>query len=160
MVLSYDYSNRNRRQWQTNAPPLLAISMALAVCRCHTERITWCSMTRASLEATGHRHSATTRSARATANETTMQHVPTLLAIWIAVAMRRYDTACNSQWRRFVAFIKATKRHHRTSTHSDIIKGTRQVWLFRTFHREKELQLTCWPLITIRVWHIKLTRCT
>jgi hypothetical protein len=32
--------------------------------------------------------------------------------------------------------------------------------LFWTFHREKELQLTCWPLITIGVWHIKLTRST
>ena len=37
---------------------------------------------------------------------------------------------------------------------------TRQLRLFRTFHREKELQLTCWPLITIGVWHIKLTRST
>ena len=58
------------------------------------------------------------------------------------------------------AFIKATKRHHRTSTRSDIIKGTHQLWLFWTFHREKELQLTCWPLKTIGVWHIKLTRST
>ncbi len=83
--------------------------------------------------------------ARAKANETTMQHVPTLLAILMAMAMRRYDTVRIAQWRRFVAFIKATKCHHRTSTHSDIIKGTRQVRLFRTFHHEKELQLKVGP---------------
>jgi hypothetical protein len=30
--------------------------------------------------------------------------------------------------------------------------------LFWTFHLEKRLQLTCWPLTTIGVWHIKLMR--
>jgi len=45
---------------------------------------------------------------RATANEATMQHVHTLLAISMAVAMQRYDTACIARWRRFVAFTKAT----------------------------------------------------
>jgi len=59
--------------------------------------------------------------ARVTANETTMQHVPTLLAISMAVAMWQYYTAHITQWRRFVAFTKATKRHHRVSTHSDSI---------------------------------------
>jgi hypothetical protein len=43
---------------------------------------------------------------RATADETTMQHVPTLLAISMAVAMRRYDKAHINRWRRFVAFLK------------------------------------------------------
>ena len=62
MVLSYDYSNQNRRQRWTNAPLSRAISMAMVVRRCHTERISQCSMTRASLEATGRRHWATTRS--------------------------------------------------------------------------------------------------
>ena len=60
MVLSYNYNNRNRRRWQTNAPLLRAISMAMAVRRCDTERITWCSMTRASPEATGCCHQAIT----------------------------------------------------------------------------------------------------
>jgi hypothetical protein len=32
--------------------------------------------------------------------------------------------------------------------------------LFLQFHREKGLELTCWPLITIVVWHIKLMRRT
>jgi len=62
MVLSYDYSNRNRRRRRTNAPPPRAILMAMAVRRCHMERISQCSMTRASSEATGCRHWVTTRS--------------------------------------------------------------------------------------------------
>jgi len=64
--------------------------------------------------------------ARATANETPMQRVPTLLAILMAVAMRRYDTVRIARWRRFVAFIKATKRCHRASTRSNSINRTRQ----------------------------------
>jgi len=51
--------------------------------------------------------------ARETANETTMQHVPTLLAISIAAATLRYY-----------------KTGHATP-------------VFRTSHHEKELQLTC-----------------
>jgi len=61
----------------------------------------------------------TPAAARATANETKMQHVPTLLAISMAVAMRRYYTARIARWRKFLAFIKATKRRHRVSTRSD-----------------------------------------
>ena len=75
----------------------------------------------------------------------TMQNVPTLLAILMAIAMRRYYTAHIAWWRRFVAFIKATKRHHRASTCSDITNRTCQRWLILLFHREKGLQLTCWP---------------
>ena len=88
------------------------------------------------------------------------EHVPTLLAISMAIAMRRCYTPRIARWRRFVAFIKATKRHHRASTRSDIYNVSRQRRLFRTSHREKGLQLTCWPLITIGVWHIKLTGTT
>ena len=90
--------------------------------------------------------------ARAAINSMMMQHVLTLLAVLMAIAMRWYYSAPIARWRRFVAFIKATKRHHQTSTRSDIIKGTHQLRLFRTlFHHEKELQLTCWPLIPIGV---------
>ena len=52
---------------------------------------------------------------RATINSTMMKHVPTLLAVSMAIAMRQYNTARIARWRRFVAFIKATKRHHRPS---------------------------------------------
>jgi hypothetical protein len=57
---------------------------------------------------------------RVTANKTKMQNVPTLLAISMVVAMRRYYTTRITKKRRFVAFIKATKRHHWASTHSDM----------------------------------------
>jgi hypothetical protein len=51
-----------------------------------------------------------------------MQHVLTLLAISMAVAMQWYKTKRITRWRRFVAFAKATKRHHRASTRSNITK--------------------------------------
>ncbi len=91
--------------------------------------------------------------ARAAINSTMMHHALTLLAVSMAIAMRRYYTAHIAQWQRSVACIKATKRHHQTSTRSDIIKKICKLWLFGTFHREKELQLqlTCWSLITIGV---------
>jgi hypothetical protein len=61
--------------------------------------------------------------ARATINKTMMQHVATLMAIWMAVAEQRYYTPSISRWRRFVVFIKATKRRHRASTRSDITQS-------------------------------------
>jgi hypothetical protein len=48
-----------------------------------------------------------------------MQHLPTLLAVSMAIAMRRYYTVRIGRWRRFVALIKATNHHHWASTHSD-----------------------------------------
>ena len=65
---------------------------------------------------------------------TTMSNIPPpLLTILMAVAMRQYNTARIARWKRFVAFIKATKHHRRAST-------SRQRRLFRTSHREKGLQ--------------------
>jgi hypothetical protein len=54
---------------------------------------------------------------------TMMQHVPTLLVILMAIAMQRYYTTRIARWRRFRAFIKATKRHHRASTRSAITQS-------------------------------------
>ncbi len=88
---------------------------------------------------------------RATYNNTTMQNVPTLLVVSMTIAMRRYNTVCTTQWRRFVAFIKATTRHHRVSSHSNSINQTHQRQLLLLFHCEKGLAFTCWPLITIGV---------
>jgi hypothetical protein len=89
--------------------------------------------------------------ARVTANKTTMQNVPSLLAVSMAIAMRQYYTARITCWRRFLAFLKATKRRHRASTHFNITNRTHQRRLFLTFHCEKGLQLTCWVGITIGV---------
>jgi hypothetical protein len=71
--------------------------------------------------------------ARATINTMILQNVPTLLAVSMAIAMCQYYTARIAQWRRLVAFIKATKRHHWTSTRSEIIKGTLQCHKFAIF---------------------------
>ena len=63
--------------------------------------------------------------------------------------------------RIFLAVITATIRRHQVSTCSVSISinQTRQHRFF-TFHQEKGLELTFWPLITIGVWHIKLMRST
>ena len=60
MVLGYDYSNQKRRWWGMNAPHLPAVLMATAVCRSNTDGIAQCGMSRATLEATGCWHRATT----------------------------------------------------------------------------------------------------
>jgi hypothetical protein len=43
--------------------------------------------------------------ARATANKTTMYYLPTLMAISVVIAMRRYYTPRIARWRRSRAFI-------------------------------------------------------
>ena len=60
----------------------------------------------------------------ATANKKTMQNVSTLLTILMALAVWRYDTVHIAQRRRFLAFLKATKRHHWASTCSNNINWT------------------------------------
>ena len=139
-----------------NAPPSRAILMAMVVRRCNAEHIAKCSMTRASPEATGRRHWATYHSVLPAGcqgdnqlnDDATCTH-----------CMDRFDGNCDAavlyhmhpQWSRFVAFIKATKRHHRTSDRSDITQLDTPAPVVSDIHREKELQLTCWPLITIEV---------
>jgi hypothetical protein len=51
-------------------------------------------------------------------------NVSTLLAVLMAVVVRPYYTARIAQWRRFMAFLKATKYRHRASTRSDSINQT------------------------------------
>ena len=142
-----------------------AILMAKRTHWSNTERISWFSMTRASLEATGRHHQATTCSVSPwwpPGRQSTKQQCKMYPLCWpFFWPLRRYDTVCITQWRRFMAFIKATKHHHQVSTHSDITNQTHQhLSLFLLFHHENGIELTCWPLITIGVWHIKLTRST
>ena len=116
MVLRYDFSSWYKWQRRTN----VAFSMAMAVCRCNTERITRCSMTRASPKATGHHHPVTTCSVlprRLPWRQSTQlkcNMYPICWPFWWP-----YYAARVAQWRRFVAFIKATKNHHRASTRSN-----------------------------------------
>ena len=88
------------------------------------------------------------------------EHVPTLLAISMAIAMRRCYTPRIARWRRFVAFIKATKRHHRTSTRSDSVNRSSQCCYFRDISSSNRWKRARVALITIGVWHIKLMRST
>ncbi len=62
--------------------------------------------------------------ARATANKTSIKNLPTLLAVSMAVVVQQYNIMRIALWRRFMAFLKATRRHHWVSTHSDSINWT------------------------------------
>ena len=52
MVIIYNYGMQNQRRQQTNAPHLLAILMAMAICGYDTKHINQCVVHRASIEAT------------------------------------------------------------------------------------------------------------
>ena len=134
MVLSYDYSNWDRRQGQTNSPPSRAIFVAMAVQRCNTASIAWWRTSRAYIKATKHHHWATTRSVlprrppgwQSTEHLWLWYNAQHLLTIFDGRGGAPVLYVHIAQWRRFMAFLKATKRHHWASTHSDRIKGTLQ----------------------------------
>ncbi len=136
MVLGYNYSNKKRRWWQTNAPHPPAISMAMAVHRSNTDGIAQCGMSRATLEATGCWHQGTTRSVlpqrppEQQANKQQSTNTPRKQAVLMATAMRRYVIAHISQWRRSRASLEATRCRHQASIMSDNIN---QTWLRRFF---------------------------
>ena len=81
------------------------------------------------------------------------EHVPTLLAISMAMCY----TPRIARWRRFVAFIKATKRHHRTSTRSDSVNRSSQCCYFRDISSSNRWKRARVAIITIGVWDINLT---
>ncbi len=118
MVFDYNYCWWQNRQWRTNAPHPPAVSMATAVRRSNTDSIARCGKSRATPEATGRWHWATTCSVlpqqllRQQANKQQSTNTPKKLAILMAMAMRQYVTAHIAQWRRFRALLDATKRHH------------------------------------------------
>ncbi len=70
------------------------------------------------------------------ANKQQSTNTPTKLAVSMAMAMRRYVTACIAQWSRSRALLEATGRHHWASIMSDNIKGTWLWWIFWCFHRQ------------------------
>ncbi len=95
--------------------------MATAVRRSNTDGIAWCGMSRATPEATGRWHRATTHSVspqRLPGQQTNKQqstNTPKKLAVLMAMAMRRYVIVHITRWRRFRALLDATKRRHRAS---------------------------------------------
>jgi hypothetical protein len=137
MVLGYNYSNQKRRWWRTNAPHLPAVLMAMAVRRSNTDGIAQCDMSRATPEATGRRHRATTCSVLPQwlpgqqANKQQSTNTPRKQAVLMAMAMRRYVTTSIAQWRRSRASLEATGRHRWASIMSNNINRT---WLRRFFY--------------------------
>jgi hypothetical protein len=125
-----------------NAPCPLAVLMATVVCRSNTDGIAQCDMSRATLEATGRCHRATTRYASPQrppgqqANKQQSTNTPKKVAVLMAMAMRRYVTTCIARWRRSRASLEATERHHWASIMSDNINRTWLQWFFWCFHRQ------------------------
>ncbi len=138
MVFGYDYCWWQNQQWRTNAPHPPAISMATAVPRSNTDVIARCGMSRATPEATGRRHRATTcyvlpqRPPGQQANKQQSTNTPKKVAILMAMAMpmRRYVTVRIPQWRRSRALLEATGRRHWASIMSNNIN---QTWLRHFF---------------------------
>ncbi len=167
MVLGYDYSNQKRRWWRTNAPHPPGVLMATAVRRSNTDSIAQCGMSRATPEATGRQHWATTCSVSPQlppgqqANKQQSTNTSRKQAVLMAMAMRRYVTALIPQWRRSRASLEATGRHHWASIMSDNINWT---WVRRFFYVfivktiGKGHRSTLRPLFLIGVWHIKQKR--
>jgi hypothetical protein len=143
MVLGYDYSNQKRRWWRTNAPHPPVISMAMAVRRSNTDGIAQCGMSRATPEATGCRHRATTcfvlpqRLPGQQANKQQSTNTPRNQAVLIAMAMRRYVTTRIAQWRRSRASLEATGCCHQASIMSNNINRTWLGWVFLMFSLSK-----------------------
>jgi hypothetical protein len=71
--------------------------------------------------------------ARQQTNKQQSTNTPTKLAVLMAIAMRRYNTAHIAQWRRSRASLEATGWHHRGSTCSDSINWTCQHRFFQCF---------------------------
>jgi hypothetical protein len=102
----------------------------------NTDGIVQCNVSRATMEATGHQHQATTCSVlpqqlsgqQAYKQQSTNTHVK--MAILMAMAMPRYITARIARWRRSRASIEATGRCHQASiTPNNIVR----TWLRRFF---------------------------
>jgi hypothetical protein len=119
-----------------NAPRPPAVLMATAVCRSNTDGIAQCGMSRATPEATGHRHRVTTcyvspqQPPGQQANKQQSTNTPAKLAVLMAMAMCWYITARIAQWRRSRASLEATGCCHWVSIMSNNINRT---WLRRFF---------------------------
>ncbi len=140
MVFGYGYCCWQNRWWWTNAPCPPAVSMATAVRRSNTDGIAQCGMSRATPEATGCRHRATTcyllpqQPPGQQANKQQSTNTPKMVAVLMAMAMRWYVTVHIAQWKRSRASLEATGRRHRASIMSDNINWTWLRWFFWCFH--------------------------
>jgi hypothetical protein len=109
--------------------------MATAVRRSNTDGIAQWGMSRATPEATGRRHWATTRyilpqrPPGQQANKQQSTNTPKKVAVLMAMAMRWYVTARIAQWRRSRALLEATM--------FDNINWTWLRWFFLMFSLSK-----------------------
>jgi hypothetical protein len=116
--------------------------MAMEVRRCDTKHIAQCSMSKATPEATGCCHQATTCSvfpqqpSGQQANNQQSTNTLTKLAVLMAMAMRRYVTMHIPQWTRSRALLEATGRCHQASIMSNNINRTWLRRFFDVFHRQ------------------------
>jgi hypothetical protein len=107
--------------------------------RSNTDGIAQCGMSRATPEATGRRHQATTHSVSPQqppgqqAKKQQSTNDSKKVAKLMAMVMHRYVTAHIARWRRFRAFQNATKRHHRASIAADNDNWSRMCWFFYVF---------------------------
>ncbi len=140
MVFGYGYCWWQNQWWWTNAPRPPAVLMATAVRWSNTDGIAQCGMSRATPEATGHWHRATTcfvspqRPPEQQANKQQSTNTPKKVAMLIAAAVRRYNTAHIAQWRRSRALLEATGYCHWASIISDNINRTWLRQFFWCFH--------------------------
>jgi hypothetical protein len=135
--------------------------------RSNADGIFRCGMSRATSEATGCRHWATTCSILPwqlpgqQANKQQSTNTPTLLAISMAMVMRWYNTAHIVRWRRSRGSLEATGWCHRASIAADSIQETSLRLFFYVFQRqhvEKGRGSSQRPLFSIGVLHIKQKR--
>jgi hypothetical protein len=134
--------------------------MAMAVRQSDTDGIAQCGMSRATPEATGCWHWGTTcsvlpqRSPEQQANKQQSTNTPKNMAMLIAAAVRQYNTAHTTRWRRSRALLEATGCQHWASIMSD---NRHWIWLRRFFYVfivktvEKGHGLTLRCLFLIRV---------
>ncbi len=135
--------------------------MATVVQPSNTDGIAQCGMSRATPEATGHCHWATTCSVlpqQLPEQQQTKQQQKngtTLLAILMAVVVRRYDTPHIARWRTSRALVEATGRHHWVSIAVDTCnRSCAGRFFFESFHHqfvEKGHGLTLRPQSTLGV---------
>ncbi len=147
-----------------NAPPSWAILSAMQVRWSNPDGIAQSGISGATPEATGHHHWATTHSLlprRPPGWQQTKQrwkNWPTLLAILMAMAVRRYNTLHIPHWRKSRALLQPTGRHHWASIAADSCNQSCIGHFFEFFHYqlvENGCGLTLRTQLTIGVWHIK-----
>ncbi len=138
MLFSYQWQNQ---QWHQNALPLRPVSKALRMRQSNTDGISRCGMSRATLEATGLRHRATTCSVllqgppEQQANKQQSTNTPKKVAMLMAAVVRRYNTVI-TQLRRSRALLGATGCCHWASIMSDNINRTWSRCIFWCFNRQ------------------------